>query len=194
VAGSIQGALHWAPSSTGPPQGQLSPRRTTLASSASAFPIGRLLTLSPSEYRDQRTQFLLGNERCCPPNANPLGLSLMAFGPCLALAPDQERKHSHPARYSPAADSVCLLVRVGSDGFFADDAADARFLITLSSRNIKRLKSLYWPALGNYPTLCLTRGHQQQLDGPRSAKPIRQGTILNERRSSRPSQPTPGRN
>ena len=118
----------------------------------------------------------------------------MAFRPGPALAPDQEREHRHPARYSPAADSVCLLVRVGSDGFFADDAADARFLIALSGRDITRLESLYWPALGNDPTLGLARGDQQQLDGPRFAKPIRQGTILNERRSSRPSQPTLGRN
>src|SRR5215472_1601654 len=74
---------------TGPPQGRLSPCRTTLASSAGALPMGRLVGLWPSEYRDQRAQLLLGNERCCPPNANPLGPSLVSFRPCSALAPDQ---------------------------------------------------------------------------------------------------------
>src|SRR5215469_1752769 len=93
-----------------PVRRRLSPRRTTLGCSAGVFPMGRLVTLSASEYRDQRTQLLLGNERCCPPNANPLGLSLMAFRPCPALAPDQEREHRHLARYGPAADSVRLLI------------------------------------------------------------------------------------
>jgi hypothetical protein len=62
----------------------------------------------------------------------------------------------------------------GSGGLRSDDAPHTRFLISLAGGRLHRLQSFDRPALGNDPTLRLSRGDEEDFSRARLAETVRQ--------------------